>query len=290
MNTQISKSGSDVKLESVKSFWEKNPVAAAGIEANLGTAEYFRTFDAMREEDGCEPYALSEMIHGYSTSKDLKVLDIGCGNGYVLAQYARFGADVTGVDLTSTAIELSRKRFEIAGLQGSFVEIDGQSLPFPDEYFDIVCSMGVLHHISNPKPMVNEMFRVMKPGGRLIVMLYHRHSWKNLVLLRLRRLFDPKFRGKSHQEALNMNDGDDCPLALVYSRREAAALFNQFVEQKFFLTLLSWKQLLMLPPLVALAKRFLPPSSESWPARRMGWNLNLHAVKPQSESTEQNVG
>lgn len=288
MNGHKASSAGDVKIESVKSFWEKNPVAAAGIQANLGTAEYFRTFDAMREEDGCEPYWLSEKIHGYSNSSSLKVLDIGCGNGYVLAQYARFGADVTGVDLTSTAIELSRKRFEIAGLNGKFVEIDGQSLPFPDEHFDIVCSMGVLHHISDPNPMVSEMFRVMKPGGRLIVMLYHRHSWKNLVLLRLRRLFDPKFRGKSHQEALNMNDGDECPLALVYSRREAGALFNQFAERRFFLTLLSWKQFLMFPPLVRFAERFFPPSSESWPARAMGWNLNLHAVKPQSGSTEKN--
>ena len=270
----------DVKIENVKDFWENNPVAASGISSELGTVEYFRAFDTLREEDGCEPYDLSEKIHGYSSSKGLKVLDIGCGNGYVLFQYARHGAEVTGVDLTSTAIDLSRKRFELAKMPGTFVEIDGQHLPFPDDHFDVVCSMGVLHHISNPEPTVNEMYRVLKPGGRLIVMLYHRHSWKNLVLLRMRRLFDPKFRGKTQQEALNMNDGDDCPLALVYSRSEASGLFRGFNNKKFFLTLLSWKQLLMLPPLVKFAERHFPPSSQSWPARLMGWNLNMHAVKP----------
>jgi SAM-dependent methyltransferase len=128
--------------------------------------------------------------------------------------------------------------------------------------------------------MVDEIFRVLKPGGRLIVMLYHRFSWKNLVLLRIRRLFDRKYRGKTQQQALNMNDGDECPLALVYSRSEARALFAKFSQVEFMLTQLSWRQLFMLPPLARLAQKYLPPSSECWPARLLGWNLNLHAVKP----------
>jgi SAM-dependent methyltransferase len=273
-------SGAEIEIGSVKQFWEKNPVAAIGIAAELGTAEYFCAFDAMREDDGCEPYALSEKIHGYSSARGLKVLDVGCGNGYVLFQYARNGAEVTGVDLTATAIDLSCKRFALGGLRGTFVEIDGEHLPFPDDHFDIVCSMGVLHHISNPQPTVDEIYRVLKPGGRLIAMLYHRYSWKNLVLLRLRRLLDPKFRGKTQQEALNMNDGDECPLAQVYCRFEAARLLHRFTDIEFSLTQLSWRQLFMLPPLVKLAERFLPPSSESWPARLLGWNLNIHAIKP----------
>lgn len=270
----------NVDIGRVKAFWEGNPVAAAAIPAEPGTAEYFRAFDELREADDCEPYAISESIHGYSTATGVRVLDIGCGNGYVLYHYARHGAEVTGVDLTRTAVELSRKRFALGGMNGEFLEIDGNKLPFPDDYFDIVCSMGVLHHISNPRPMVDEIFRVLRPGGRLIVMLYHRHGWKNLVLLRLRRLFDPHYRGKTQQEALNMNDGDDCPLALVYSRNEAAVLLSRFSQIEFLLTQLSWRQLFILPPLVKLAERNLPPSSTCWPARVLGWNLNIKAVKP----------
>lgn len=269
-----------VRIENVKTFWEANPVAAEGISHEWGSAEYFRVFDALREDDSCEPLALSDAIHGYSDSSGLKVLDIGCGNGYVLFQYARHGADITGVDLTRTAVELSRKRFTLGQMRGEFLEVDGNNLPFPDNHFDIVCSMGVLHHISDPRPMADEMFRVLKPGGRLIAMLYHRYSWKNIVLLRVKRLLDPRYRGKSHQEALNINDGDDCPLALVYSRDEAAALFSKFSDIEFRLTQLSWRQFLMLPPLVKLAERFFPPSSDCWPARTMGWNLNIRALKP----------
>jgi SAM-dependent methyltransferase len=270
----------DVKIESVKAFWEQNPVAAEAIAEERGTAAYFRAFDALREADTCEPYAVSEVIHGYSAAKGQKVLDIGCGNGYVLYQYARHGAEVSGVDLTRTAVELSRRRFALGGLSGEFVEVDGNKLPFPDQHFDIVCSMGVLHHISDPRPMVEEIFRVLKPGGRLIVMLYYRYSWKNLILIRMRRMFDPQFRGKTQQEALNMNDGDACPLALVYSQGEAAALFSRFSRITFRLTQLSWRQLFMLSPLVRLAEKYLPSSSESWPARVMGWNLNIQATKP----------
>ena len=268
-----------VAIENVRSFWESNPVAAEGIPDALGSAAYFRAFDTLREDDTCEPPAVSEAIHGYSLSRGLKVLDVGCGNGYVLFQYARHGAEVTGVDLTQTAVELSLKRFALAQISGTFLQVDGSKLPFPDNSFDIVCSMGVLHHVSDPKPMVDDISRVLKPGGQLIVMLYNRHSWKNVVLLRVKRLFDPRYRGKSHQEALNMNDGADCPLALVYSRKETTALFSKFAGLEFKLTQLSWRQLLMLPPLVRLAERYLPPSSECWPARLMGWNLNIRAVK-----------
>jgi SAM-dependent methyltransferase len=116
------------------------------------------------------------------------------------------------------------------------LKFDGNNLPFPEESFDFVCSMGVLHHVSDAA----EMFRVLKPGGRLIAMLYHGPSWKNFVLLRLRCR-----RGRTQREALNLNDGDARPLALVYSRSEAARLFSTFSPIEFILARLSWRQLLV---------------------------------------------
>jgi len=268
-----------VSLDSVRSYWQANPVAAAGVDAILGTPEFFASFDKLREDDACEPYELSDQIHGYSSSSGLKVLDVGCGNGYVLSRYARQGAEVTGVDLTGTAIDLSRRRFALENLPGTFLETDGETLPFPDNSFDIVCSMGVLHHTANPAPMVSEMHRVLRPGGRCIVMLYNRHSWKTVVLMRMRRLFDPQFKGKTQQEALNYNDGPNCPLAVVYSEREAKELLKAFRGFDVIKTQLSWKQLVILPPIVRLFERFLPPSSQCWPARTMGWNLNVRCKK-----------
>jgi SAM-dependent methyltransferase len=269
----------DVRLADVKAFWDKNPVAAAAVPAELGTPEYFRAFDALREGEDCEPYAFSEAIHGYGNAAGRKVLDVGCGNGYVLYQYARHGAEVYGVDITPTAVWVSKQRFELAGLPAQFDVIDGERLPYADATFDIVCSMGVLHHISDPTPLVNEIYRVLKPGGQLIAMLYHRHSWKNLVLLRLLRYLHPVYRGKTQQQALNMNDGVDCPLALVYSRREALQLFKRFSELHFELNQLTWQQLFIIKPMARTAARLFGSPSRSLPARLMGWSLYIGGVK-----------
>ncbi len=269
-----------VSNHKVRAFWEANPVAAEGISSAPGTAEFFRNFDAIREADDCEPWNFSDAIHGYSLAKGLRVLDAGCGNGYVLAQYARFGADVSGVDLTQTALDLSRKRFALAGLNGDFRLTDGNRLSFKDATFDIACSMGVLHHIADPRPMIAEMRRVVKPGGCIILMLYHRASWKYHVVLRVKRLLDPRYRGKSQAEALNMNDGVYCPLALVYTRAQARDLLKNFLDHRFELNQLSWKQLLLVPGIDRLLRPILPPANRNIFARTMGWNLYVTATKP----------
>jgi SAM-dependent methyltransferase len=269
-------------IDDVRRYWDEHPVAAEAIAAEPGSPEFFAAFDALREAEDCEPYAFSNEVHGYETAAGKRVLDVGCGNGYVLSRYARHGAEVHGVDLSATAIGLSRKRFELAGLAGRFQAIDGVRLPYPDGHFDIVCSMGVLHHIPDPAPTVAEMHRVLKPGGQVIVMLYNRWSWKYVVLFRLKRLADPRYRGMSQQEALNRNDGAGCPLAMVYSAAEARRLLGAFQQHQIRRNQLSWRQLLLLGPLARAAGRLVGPSSETWLARALGWNLYVTARKRNS--------
>lgn len=265
----------------VGAFWEANPVAAEAIAAAPGSAAFFAEFDRLREAPDCEPYGFSNLIHGYETAGGLAVLDVGCGNGYVLGRYARQGARVCGIDLTEAALALSRQRFALAGLEGEFRRSDGDHVPFADASFDIACAMGVLHHIEDPLPMLGEMRRVLKPGGRLILMLYHRDSWKARVLLPLRRLLDPRFRGLGQQAALNRNDGAGCPLARVYSRKEARALLEAagFASPRFTLNQLGWQQLLLLPPLARQLAPLLPSPDRGFFARRWGWALYIHAER-----------
>lgn len=274
-----------VSNEQVRSFWEANPVAAAGIAAEPGSAAFFAQFDALREAPDCEPWDLSNRVHGYTQAAGKRVLDIGCGNGYVLAQYARHGAEAHGIDLTDTALSLSRRRFQLAGLVGDFQRTDGDTIPFPDASFDVVCSMGVLHHIEDPRPMLDEMHRVLRPGGEIIVMMYHRHSWKHLVVHPLKRLVDPRYRGKSLAQVLNMNDGPDCPLALVYSRSELRSLLSRFSDVRFDCNQLSWRQLFLVPRLGDALAPYLPSCSESIFARHLGWNLYARARKPTDGSS-----
>lgn len=273
--------GRSPDIEEVRGYWEANPVAAEDIAAAPGTPEFFERFDAVREAEDCEPYTFSDLVHGYTTSAGKSVLDVGCGNGYVLSRYAQCGAKVSGVDLTATAVDLSRKRFALETLNGDFEQIDGVRLPYPDAHFDIVCSMGVLHHIADPRPTVAEIHRVLKPGGRLITMLYYHYSYKYVVLFRLKRLLDPRYRGMSQQEALNRNDGEGCPLAMVYSKTEAAALFDEFEGHTFRLNQLTWRQIFLLSPLVRLAEKCFGSPSNTWLARCCGWNLYTTATKPE---------
>jgi SAM-dependent methyltransferase len=270
-------------LDEIRDFWEQNPVAAADVGERSSIAEFLDAFDALRESENVEPFEVTERVHRFADAAGRNVLDVGCGNGYVLSHYARHGAQVAGVDITAKAIELAHERFRLLGLEADLRWVDGTSLPFADESFDEICSMGVLHHLPDPAPLVAEIERVLRPGGRLVVMLYHRNSFRYRVLMPFRRRFGPApYRGRKLQEVLNMNDGLDNPWAAVYSRAEARDLLHAFEDHRFFVWKLPGRELgLYLPVLSGVAAR-LPRFLVRVLARRIGWNLYCEARKARS--------
>jgi SAM-dependent methyltransferase len=98
-----------------------------------------------------------------------RVLEVGCGTGCDLLQFAKHGALATGVDITPRHLELARQR---VGNLAAVVEGDGRNLPFSDASFDYAYSHGVLHHSDEPRKIVEEIFRVLRPGGRFNVHVY----------------------------------------------------------------------------------------------------------------------
>jgi SAM-dependent methyltransferase len=151
-----------------------------------------------------------------------KVLEIGCGTGADLLQFAKHGAIATGVDLTEKHIELARER---VGSLAVVQRADMRHLPFADESFDYIYSHGVLMCSDEPEKVVREMYRVLRPGGRINVHVYAFWSyftlWRFLrygssfklhfenspapvhvdlyTARRLRRLFRPKISIEKHQ-------------------------------------------------------------------------------------------
>jgi SAM-dependent methyltransferase len=107
-----------------------------------------------------------------------KVLEIGCGTGSDLLQFARHGALATGVDLAAKHVELARLR---VGNRAVVHQADARQLPLADESFDYVYSHGVLHHCDEPERVVAEMLRVLRPGGRFNVHVYSLWSYISLV-------------------------------------------------------------------------------------------------------------
>jgi len=98
-----------------------------------------------------------------------RVLEVGCGTGCDLLQFAKNGALATGVDITPRHLDLARQR---VGNRATVVRGDGRNLPFPDASFDFVYSHGVLHHSDEPQQVVQEIFRVLQPGGRFNIHVY----------------------------------------------------------------------------------------------------------------------
>lgn len=206
----------------IKEFWEGHPLCVSGIEAEPGSPEFFTSYDALRLQNESHEFAMQ--LHEYSQFHGKRVLEVGCGNAYTLAKYAEHGALVSGLDLTEKAIDISRRRFAINGLEGDFRVGNAEQLPYPDDTFDCICSMGVLHHVSNTPKAVGEIYRCLKPGGRLIVMFYHRNS----LLFRVWMPVQARRYGKSIQLLVNEVDGIDNPKGDVYSKGELKRLLHAF--------------------------------------------------------------
>ena len=121
----------------------------------------------------------------YAGTRDLRVLDVGCGQGIDVARYANAGARATGIDLTPRHVELARRHLETLGLSAEIVEGDAESLPFEDASFDRLSSNGVLHHTPDMPAALREIRRVLVPGGEARILVYNRASfyyWITLVL------------------------------------------------------------------------------------------------------------
>jgi SAM-dependent methyltransferase len=256
-----------VRLRDTRAFWELHPVAAAGIPFPLGTREYFEYYDGLREVN--EKLNFSYALHEYRNFSGKNVLDVGCGNGYVLSKYAGAGAHVFGIDLTRQGIDLSRQRFSYLGLQGEFHIANAEELPYEDQSFDCVCSMGVLHHVPDISKAIKEIFRVLKPGGRLIMMVYHRNSLEYRLLFPLNRFR----KGKSITQLVNEVDGIGNPRGEVYSRSELRDLLSAFQGLEMFAGLLGG----------LTGIRFLPKLGRATGLeRQLGWFLYAKGIKPYS--------
>ncbi len=200
-----------------------------------------------------------------------RVLDVGCGAGVDLARFARGGARGTGVDIAGSAVRLAKDNFRQQALSGTFVEADGEQLPFEDGTFDLVYAHGVVQYTSDGERLANECRRVLKPGGQAIFQVYNRISWLN-ALSGLMKV------GLEHEDA---------PVLRKYSIGEFKRLLSGFrdvriVEERFPVKSRlhkGWKG--------ALYNAFFVGTFNALPrawVRRFGWHLVAFGTKGSSGS------
>ena len=262
--------------ERAREQWSADPAGAIhGREHEFGTREFF---DAVEQHRYREYAPWMPRVMGFDQFAGQRLLEVGCGMGTDLLQFARSGAKVTGVDLTPRSIETSRRHLELYEHKGDFALADAEQLPFADESFDVVYSNGVLHHTPDTARAVREIHRVLKPAGLARVMLYHRHSWNYWfdVVFRLGLLHGELLRGNSVADVMSKyvesNEGGGRPLVKVYSRREARKLFSMFHQVKIDIEQLTRGELYFLG-------RQIPDSLFNWLARTIGWNVIISARK-----------
>jgi len=168
---------SDPNLAKVFSFWNTVACGTHFVEQAVDEKDFFEKF---REYRYRTEWHIPLLVH-FAEARGKEVLEIGTGNGADGVMFALNGARYTGVDLTDTAVEATRRHFAVMGLAGSFQIENAEQLSFPDECFDWVYSHGVLHHTPDTQKAIAEVYRVLKPGGRAVVMLYHKHSFNYFV-------------------------------------------------------------------------------------------------------------
>jgi ubiquinone/menaquinone biosynthesis C-methylase UbiE len=261
---------SDTELKHrVQEYWNAHPCGTQFTDLPWGSPEFYRGVEEERYRR--QPF-MREAV-GFERYAGRTLLEIGCGLATDLAQFARHGTRVVGLDLTPRGVALARGRFRAEGLSGAFLVGDAERLPFPDASLDVVYSFGVLHHTPDTPRAFREIRRVLKPGGEAVVMLYHSRSshfyigYPLALLGRLRR-----GEGWIGREAyFRVYDGAANPLGRAYSRREARGLFRgmDILEQRSYET--------YRPRLGRTANRVLLALG-----RRFGFYLVTRARKPEA--------
>jgi SAM-dependent methyltransferase len=257
---------SEALKERVRAFWEADPCGTRHLDLAGGERKFFA--DLERERDRREPFIAS--FARFDEHPGKRILEVGIGPGTDLVQFARAGAIATGIDLTQRGVDLTRRRLDLEGLEAQLFRADAEELPFNDGAFDFVYSWGVIHHTPNPPQAARELVRVTKPGGRICVMVYHRHS-----LVALQSWFVHGLaRGQPWRSLADLiSSYHESPGTRAYTIAEAGHLFEGVVD-------------LVVTPVVTpfdvriSRTRSLPVSIRRLIPCRLGWFLVIEAEKP----------
>jgi glycosyltransferase involved in cell wall biosynthesis/ubiquinone/menaquinone biosynthesis C-methylase UbiE len=252
--------------------WNNNPCGSQYVKnADKHTLDWYREVEDYRYQVYAPwmPHTMEFAMH-----KGQQVLEIGGGLGTDLAQFAAAGAIVTDLDLSAGHLELAQENFRLRGLSGTFLHHDAEGLPFADNTFDVVYSNGVIHHTPNTAQVVSEIRRVLKPGGKAIIMVYAEnslHYWYRLALnLGVRyELLSEWSMGEIMSRSVELTATGAKPLVKVYTKQRLLQMFGAFSARTVC------KRQLMRSEL-PLPLRWLPLGLAQ---RVMGWNLIIKAAK-----------
>lgn len=289
-----SKPGDSDQRQATKHYWDAHPISTDSVEFQPGTAGSFEAIYAKWKATIDE-----RRLQFLAECRGKRVLEIGCGIGKDARFLTENGIDYTGLDYSWRTLELAQKHFELVRLKKRFVNGDARALPFNDNRFDLVMSIGVLHHVPETAGACREVMRVVRPGGSVRIMFYNRHSYhyalvsgvvRPLILLmlafppsrrllsvgpqKLRHMFDIcKAHGFSKERLLAISadtsfagEGNFVQHTTFHTEKEMRALFEGMEDFRFFRSNL---------------KYFLVPLLRNHVESRWGLFLTMRARKPE---------
>ena len=269
-----------VPIQEVRDYWNARPCNIRHSTAEIGTEEYFNQVEARK-------YFVEPHIPGFAEFdrwRGKNVLEIGCGIGTDTVNFARAGAKVTAVDLSTESIALARKRADVFGLAEriDFVEANAERLSefVSPNVYDLVYSFGVIHHSPHPQNIISEIKKhFVSPGTTLKLMVYNRYSWKVwwMLLQEKMKFWDLDSIIAKHSEAQT-----GCPITYSYSKTTINDLIGDgFTIEEVFVDHIFPYQI---PKYINYEYekewyfRMLPERSFRFLERRLGWHLCVTAT------------
>jgi len=263
--------------------WGASPAGtsyAGGAEP--GTREFFET--ARRRRNGYELPWLAELVP-FGAMSGREVLEIGCGAGFDAYDFCKAGARYTGIDITPENPRRTRAHLALYGLNPGVARADAEDLPFGAGRFDVTYSNGVLHHTPDIAKSLREQHQVLKSGGEIWIVLYHRNSifyWFTLFLVE--HLLCRGYRKRSFEERLSMIEfttSDVRPLVNVYSRGEVRTMLRDagFAVEALWVRKLVVEDLPGLP-LVDRLWKHIPRWWLDAAGKLFGWYVIARARRP----------
>ncbi|MBE0448583.1 MAG: class I SAM-dependent methyltransferase [Actinobacteria bacterium] len=264
------------KVEAQKQ-WTATPCGSSYVTYERGTLEFF---DELRRAKA-EIDTWVQRYIPFKFGEGKKVLDVGCGMGNDLLSFSLAGAECHAIDLTEEHVRLARLNFELHNREAGIKQCDAAQICYPDNYFDIVYSLGVLHHTPDIEDCLAEIYRVLKPGGLFIMALYYKYSAFHVFS---KVLTDGILRGKLFKLGYSglmatVEAGADGinikPLVKTYSKRKLNKLLKKFEDVEFKVAHFNRYHM----------GGFRPFIKNKWEKRLehyLGWYVISYAKKPKS--------
>ncbi|MCK5233188.1 MAG: class I SAM-dependent methyltransferase [Candidatus Aenigmarchaeota archaeon] len=257
--------------------WNKTPCGSSTLKNKKGTREFFEEVIKYRYK----VYApwLRKIISKEDV-KNKKLLEVGCGMGADLLEFAKNGAICTGIDLTPNHVSLAKELFKTYGFSARITKCDAESLSFADNSFDHVYSHGVIHHTPNTEKALSEIHRVLKPGGKALIMVYHKNSFAFYgKVVAYHGILKGKFAGKCTNEILSEvieeKSKDTKPLVKVYSKK----VFQNMLKEIGFNISRIYTHHIMNEKRMTHIRRMLPAFTIKPLESRFGWYLIAEVFK-----------